>query len=972
MTTTKSNAERAFLEAIKIPQISYERSFWAGLLTLTGRGSICLEDNTWRLKVGDEALLVSADDVAAVWVARGLIWSKIMVDANGRSFSFPGLPHTAAAHLRGVFQLRGLPESIADALSTWDGLVSRQRYMNHRSWAAWQQQHADTRLSVGEAQLRYLPQRGAQMASQFSSLHDDVQTEVAALNHQHLQRELSACKDFFDSVESNPLTQKQREALITDEDNTLVVAGAGTGKTSVVVGKVGYLVKRQRVPPHEILLLAYNRAAAKEMQTRVDERIGVDLKVSTFHALGLNIIGSAEGRKPSLSRLVEGTDGTATFIEGVLQKMLADAVLRIPLLRHLVEYLRPYKAPAEFANKNEFIGYLKSADIKTIRGEQVRSFEESVIADWLFVNGIAYEYEANYRHDLATATHRQYKPDFFLPESGVYIEHFGISRDGSTAPWVPTAEYHEGMRWKRGIHAQYKTTLIETFSYDRQEHALTERLGERLANAGVRPRPRSASEIEEALKNRKVFTVLAKLLTTFLRHFKEGRHTLTSLQSSPETGDKFRRGSFLNVFEHVRNAYEAELDREPAIDFQDMIGRAVDHVSAGRYKSPFRYIIVDEFQDMSGGRARLVDALISQADDPRLMCVGDDWQSIYRFAGSDISYMTEFEENFGYTVSVSLDRTFRFGERLLAASARFVQKNPAQIKKKIQGQRDEGSPAVIIVEMAARPYGDLPAAQQQVTDEIRAVLSQISRDHPGDGPISVFLLGRYNFSVPEHNMDKLCRGIDRIKAKFLSVHRSKGLQADYVVVLNMISGRYGFPSEISDDPLLGMVLARPDAMEHAEERRLFYVALTRAKRRVFVLSRETQRSPFVEELMKPEFRGLVQAPEGWAQPVICPECGGALTKRKNSRSEQTFWGCVNYPYCEGSTDVCSVCQEGAMVLEGSSYQCSEDRCSVREAVCPSCRKGRLVQRTNRQKGNQFWGCSRWSRDGNGCKYTKSG
>ena len=279
----------------RLPSVAYKRGFWAAFLTFAGHGEICFEESAWCLRTGEKNIIVLAKDVSFVQIKQGAIWSKIVVHAKGQSFVFPGLSHAAAIHLRGVFQVHWLPKSVAEALSSWSDLVNRHRYMNYRSWSRWQRQHESIRGFLREAETKYLPSESAQMALRFSHLHDDLHERVIALNQQHLRRELSACKEFFDSVERNPLTAKQREALITDEDNTLVVAGAGTGKTSVVVGKVGYLVQRLNVPPSEILLLAYNKAAAKEMQERVDERIGVDLNVSTFHALGLSIIGEVEG-----------------------------------------------------------------------------------------------------------------------------------------------------------------------------------------------------------------------------------------------------------------------------------------------------------------------------------------------------------------------------------------------------------------------------------------------------------------------------------------------------------------------------------------------------------------------------------------------------------------------------------------------------------------------------------------------------
>ncbi len=491
---------------------------------------------------------------------------------------------------------------------------------------------------------------------------------------------------------------------------------------------------------------------------------------------------------------------------------------------------------------------------------------------------------------------------------------------------------------------------------------------ERLAAVGVRPNPLAASDIERAVDGRGVFSKLAKLLSTFLQHFKEGRRSISELRPVTGAADPPRARSFLGVFEHIHEVYEGALRAEKAIDFQDMIGRAADHVESGRYSSPYRYVVVDEFQDTSRGQARLLRALLDQVPDRRLTCVGDDWQSIYRFAGSDIAHMTHLHTHFGHTASVALDESFRFGRRLLQASAKFVQKNPAQLRKTLTSAREEGRPAIVIVPMSKASAEADGGATRATVNDIRGVLAGIAQQMPEGG--TVYLLGRYGFSLQGAEPAALREGFPKLKIDFLTVHKSKGLQADFVIVLDANSGRFGFPSEIDDDPLLSMVLAEPDALEHAEERRLFYVALTRAKRRVFILTRETQRSAFVEELLGKEYAGLVEGPAEWADRVPCPDCGGTLVRRANTRTGAPFWGCVDFPYCEGSARVCAVCQEGALVLQGTVYRCNRKGCAGREEVCPRCGEGMLVKRRNQAQGTEFWACTKWRSDRTGCNFTR--
>jgi DNA helicase-4 len=252
--------------------------------------------------------------------------------------------------------------------------------------------------------------------------------------------------------------------------------------------------------------------------------------------------------------------------------------------------------------------------------------------------------------------------------------------------------------------------------------------------------------------------------------------------------------------------------------------------------SPYRAIIVDEFQDISIARAKLLKALLRQDPLNRLFAVGDDWQSIYRFAGSDISIMRSFSEWFGHSEQVSLDRTFRFGQPLSDRAAHFVCQNSFQLPKTVISTVVREGAAITIV-----------AKSKEASDPLRIALESIVQ-RKSQQRVSVQLLGRYNFNKPR-DVAPLRGEFPNLSIEFKTVHGSKGLEADFVVVLDVVGGRYGFPSEISDDPVLSLVLAEAEVYPNAEERRLFYVALTRARVGVYLLTDNPQ-SSFLEE-----FRG---------------------------------------------------------------------------------------------------------------------
>ena len=253
---------------------------------------------------------------------------------------------------------------------------------------------------------------------------------------------------------------------------TLVVASAGTGKTSTIVGKAKYLVEKGLAKPDEILLVAFNKHVVLEMQERLQNRFGVVLPVKTYHGLGLKIISENKGEMPTVSKLACDRPFMAAKISDFIRDRMADNSFAQLFKEYFLFFSSPYKSAFEFATYAEYFDYLKKHDIRSLKGDEVRSFEECYIANFLYSNGIDYLYEEPYEKDTADFNHPQYRPDFFLPTFGIYIEHFGVNREGKTAPYVPQQEYLQKMEWKRKTHQQNKTKLIETYSYERQEGTL--------------------------------------------------------------------------------------------------------------------------------------------------------------------------------------------------------------------------------------------------------------------------------------------------------------------------------------------------------------------------------------------------------------------------------------------------------------------------------------------------------------------
>ena len=393
-----------------------------------------------------------------------------------------------------------------------------------------------------------------------------------------------------------------------------------------------------------------------------------------------------------------------------------------------------------------------------------------------------------------------------------------------------------------------------------------------------------------------------------------------------------------------------------------MIVESVAMIEAGRWRSPYRYLIVDEFQDISLDRAKLLQALLGQIPDAKLFCVGDDWQSIFRFAGSDIDLMTNFGAHLGHFRRTDLRQTHRFGSNSLAASSKFVMSNPQQLPKALVPAYADDGPSVE-VHSGAQTH-DEPFDLSCVLDRIR--LDAASWKAPSSGNIEVLLLGRNKFVNDRYLAYQRFPGFN---VQITTVHKAKGSEADYAIILDVVGGRLGFPSEIVDDPVLDVVLAGQYPFPHAEERRLFYVALTRARRKTYIVTHDSRRSVFVDEIESGAYAGLVIASGSAQAAPPCPRCGGGrLEKRKGDFGE--FFGCSNYPMCRGTSNTCHDCRIGAFVRRGSEYVCHNPACGNRLDCCPKCRMGYLSIKRGRY--GEFWGCSEYREDETrgSCNYTR--
>ena len=737
----------------------------------------------------------------------------------------------------------------------------------------------------------------------------------------------------------NPLTNEQAEAIATDEDATLVLAGAGTGKTSVIVGKVAHLVRNEGVSPDEVLVLAFNRKAADEIRGRLKGDLSA-AHVHTFHSFGRRVIAESES-SPTISKLAEDDLALKRAVDDIIGELLNDPEQSKAVIDFIVYHQAPYKSAFEFETPGEYEEYVRNIELRTLSGVLVKSFEELEIANYLTEHGVEFRYEDPYETTTTTQRHRQYQPDFFLPGHGIYIEHFALDQNGRPPPgW---RGYAEGVEWKRKIHRQRGSTLVETHSWQHRQGVLLETLRRRLEEAGVRFEQISRQELVRQLAQEQT-SWLAGLLATFLNHVKSSRLSSDELESrARQTGDRRRNESFLDVFEQVRVRYQKLLADQEALDFHDLINLAAEHIREGRWKPRYRYVLVDEFQDISAGRMALLQALRDQ--DMAYFLVGDDWQSIYRFAGSDVGLLRDCGDLLGHVEERTLSRTFRFADGILGPSTAFVKRNPEQTQRPLLPASEAEDEGVAVV-ADPTPAGGVARALQDIEAKAR-------------GQQIVLVLGRYRQRRGEL-LTRPRRGQPRVE--FSTVHGAKGREADYVIVLDLNDGRWGFPSKVEDDPLLELVLppVSGGAYPFAEERRLFYVAMTRARKGAYLVTDPVRPSTFVTELLK-ESDELRQIGELASE---CPRC-----RRGRLRpSRSPMYLICSDSTCDHRAPRCPNCDAGYALVRERVASCTNSVCRRPLTVCPRCGLG--VLRVIEGGFGSFWGCTEYG-SRQSCRYKKN-
>ncbi len=646
--------------------------------------------------------------------------------------------------------------------------------------------------------------------------------------------EVARHREWFDTVEKTPLTTEQCVAAVVMEDRNLLVAAAGSGKTSTMVGKVGYALLTGGYRPANILVLAFNNKAVQELSLRLHQRLqhliptGERVKTKTFHALGLEIITAVQGQRPCMDATATTADPQAAQLKELIRHHVhhdADFAQEWMLFR--LFYCRDVRDRGSFPSRKQWQRFVRThgngdghrLGFLTFNGELVGTQCQQAVANWLFLHGFAYKYK------------KRCPGRWPIPWSGLAASGFLLT---DSLTWIDVGT-HQRCTAPNSACGKYPTVSVSFADFVAGRLFLRLRRG--LLALGLLVQPSGLTAVIQRLADQPSPDELL-FLVDFIKHARCNNVKPAALKAyATRHPQRERAGVLLGFLTRVLTVYVDQFKRSGQLDFPEMLSLAREYVSNSRYTHPYTLILVDEFQDTSQASASLLLAMLQQAPACKLFAVGDDWQSIYRFAGADNRLFTDFSRYFGATATNYLTASFRFNQGIADIAAQFVQQNPQQLRKQVRAQVRTAQGVVVVC-----PY----RTNQEMHAVCEAAIADI-QEVVGEGEVTVYVLARYRHQQPTalHTWQKRYAGLN---IQFMTIHAAKGLEADYVLVLGLNAGRHAFPARIASDPLLQLVMPASESWPDAEERRVLYVAITRARHKVYLIANANQASDFVTEL----------------------------------------------------------------------------------------------------------------------------
>jgi DNA helicase-4 len=677
------------------------------------------------------------------------------------------------------------------------------------------------------------------------------------------------------------LDEEQQEAIITDDKHNLVVAAAGSGKTEVLITRIAYLIARKPdgVKPSRILAIAYQNKDVKQIEQRLRRRYDIkNVNVRTFHKLGMDILEKA-GKMKGIS-ILDPNERPRLVKKIYEDKLKAEPDCYNAFLRY-VKSLHETELEEDSRGKEKDLALMKLLSYTSINNTRVKSRAEKEILDFFLTNKLnGRPIEIEYEPEIVGLG----RPDFHLTEYDLFIEHWGLNEKGEVPKWFDqtSEDYKKNMERKRRWFAENNKLLVETFAYEYDEDnpdefidLLKKRVIEKLKtkyDGAFEFTPMTYSEVIKVVwrpdKDRISKDRVSKDIFSFIKNAKTYNLSPARIVQKLNSGKWSRKQyAFGNLAVKVYEGYEEELRNRKKIDFEDMINKAISELvdNEALFADIYDHILIDEYQDISAQRYKLIKNLLVHNPKCKLFCVGDDWQSIMGFAGSNLDFFVNFGKYFENPAITKISTNYRSVGTIVDAGAVLISNNRScQIPKATVSNHTRGN-AIKVLRSPHRENYRTRYLEQIAEDCLSRVIEYIKK---GYAPKEILVLSRFMRThshgaqrfqhtiktflekAQEMGMKIACDNAkSKNKVRLLTVHKSKGLEARAVFILNVIEDLYGFPCEIEDPSIYAPARENYPTQDHIEEeRRLLYVAMTRAKEDLIIYTWEHAKSQFLEEI----------------------------------------------------------------------------------------------------------------------------
>ena len=716
-------------------------------------------------------------------------------------------------------------------------------------------------------------------------------------NNKFIEQKLIEEKDYFDEMFKNinpqiKLDEEQRKAIVNDEDYSLIIAGAGAGKTTTMSAKVKYLIDKCNISPNKIVVISYTNKATSELEDHIKYEFNLPVDIMTFHSLGIKIVRKlfSNPLKPVSDK--EKKEIICDYIKNVLfndKKILTEYVETFnkyslngynmfsngfinnyQKFNTFEEYFEDYKKRKLAQNKDHLKdiinyridNYLKMPIPKSIKNEDMRSHAEAKIANFLFINGIDYKYEEPFPEKVDQD--KAYLPDFTIEINGIpiYIEYYGLSSyyEKGTLSEKNRRKYEDIRKKKNEFHKNRHNRYIELdYKVEQNNTNYIEELSQQLKKYGIVYKKRTIEEIYNQILDNNIQAEFFRFINfncELISNVKAdiNRENINEIitnyikKSKTTANNKVEMVKEANLFIKLYNYYESQLIPKNKIDFDDMIYYANKYMNNDNSMQKildYDYIIIDEYQDISVERYNFTKN-ISNVSSAKVISVGDDWQTIFSFAGSRIDLFYKYSTQFPGAKKLFINNTYRNSQELINTAGNFVMRNPFQIKKFLVSNKVRNNPIKICY------------YEENQYDIVEQIIGKIYNNNPND---HIMILARKNKHIKRmFETSYFNQGIDTrvISKKYpnaiidaMSIHNAKGLGSDQVIILNVTNNDFPCPEK----SVFWLIdLFKPDTFNEnypfAEDRRIFYVALTRTKKDVYLLTpyNTNNRSIFITEL----------------------------------------------------------------------------------------------------------------------------